>query len=85
MAVAGGDHGITLRFVTDAQKLDAAYENSETLAFRDAGCIIATLGMCAEWLNLAMCPLGFVGQDMLNVLGFPRERFLATGAVQITA
>jgi hypothetical protein len=51
---------------------------------RDAGCLVSTLCLCAEWLDLAACPLGFLGEDMVSPLGFPQPRFRAVGGVQIT-
>jgi hypothetical protein len=83
-AVTGLEHGCTLRLLGDWSKLSAAYYDAETLLFRDAGCLIATLGLCAEWLDLKACPLGFVGDAIVPRLGFPSERFRAAGAVQIS-
>lgn len=83
-AVLGSVRGCTLRMVGDWSKLSAAYENAETLLYRDAGCLTATLCLCAEWLDLCACPLGFLGQDMLPLIGFPSDRFHAAGGVQIT-
>jgi hypothetical protein len=62
----------------------AVYENADSLILRDAGCLVSTLCLCAEWLDLAACPLGFLGEDMVTPLGFPRPRFRAVGGVQIT-
>ncbi len=49
----------------------AAYENAGSLILRDAGCLVLTLCLCAEWLDLAACPLGFLGEDMVSPLVFP--------------
>ncbi len=84
VAVLGARRGCTLRLIGDWAKLSAAYENAETLLFRDAGCLIATLCLCAEWLDLCACPLGFVGQDVVPLLGLPVDRFRAAGGVQIS-
>jgi Nitroreductase family len=83
-AVTGTHRGCTLRLIGDRSKLFAAYENADSLLYRDAGCIVATLCLCAEWLKLSACPLGFLGQSMLPLLGFPQDQFCAVGAVQIT-
>jgi hypothetical protein len=82
-AVVGADHGCTLRLVGDWAKLSAAYSNAESLLFRDAGCLVATIGLCAVWLGLSTCPLGFLGSSLVAELGFPAERFRGAGAIQI--
>lgn len=82
--VVGAHRGCTLRLIADVGKVGAAYSNPESLIWRDAGCLIATLCLCAEWLGLAACPLGFLGDDMVAPLGFPGTRFQAVGAVQVS-
>lgn len=83
-AVVGAHRGCTIRFIADISKVVAVYENADSLVLRDAGCLVSTLCLCAEWLDLAACPLGFLGEDMVTPLGFPRPRFRAVGGVQIT-
>ena len=78
-AVVGEHQGCTIRFVADLAKVAAAYDASESLLLREAGCLLAIHCLCAEWLGLAACPLGFLGQDMVEPLGFPTDRFLAVG------
>jgi hypothetical protein len=82
--VVGVHRGCTLRFIADVSKVGAAYESPASLVLRDAGCLVATLCLCAEWLDLAACPLGFLGHDMVGSLGFPEPRFQAVGAVQVS-
>ena len=82
--VTGASRGTTLRMVADMARTRAGYHRPESLVMRDAGCLIATLCLCAGWLGLAACPLGFLGQEMVSMLGFPTPRFRAVGAVQIT-
>jgi hypothetical protein len=38
--------------VGDLSKLSAGYDNPDTLLFRDAGGIAATLCLCAAWLGM---------------------------------
>jgi hypothetical protein len=85
LAVTGLARGYTLRFIADTAKVDAAYINSSTLVLRDAGCLVAMICLCAEWLKLSACPLGFLGQNMVAPLGFPEPRFQAIGGVQISS
>lgn len=79
----GRASGCTLRLMADWSKLSAAYENAESLMFRDAGALTTTLMLCATWLGLTACPLGFVGQSFIEPLGLPNDRFRAVGAIQI--
>lgn len=79
----GRASGCTIRLVADWSKLSAAYENAESLMFRDAGALAATLMLCATWLGLTACPLGVVGQSLVEPLGLPSDRFRAVGAIQI--
>jgi len=83
--ILGTDVGCTLRLVADWQRLQAAYENGESLMFRDSGHLGATIGLCAAWLSLAACPIGFIGDDLVEPLGFQSGVTRAAGAVQIGA
>lgn len=82
-AVVGKAAGCTLRLIADEVKLSAAYSDAESLMFRDAGALVATLALCAVWLGMTACPLGFLGDDLVPKLGFPADRFRGVGAVQI--
>lgn len=82
--VVGASRGCTLRLIADTGKIEAAYENSLSLVLRDAGCLIATFCLCAEWLGVSACPLGIMGQALVPALGYPEPRFHAVGAIQIT-
>ncbi|MGU3420801.1 hypothetical protein [Methylobacterium sp. D54C] len=84
-AVLGRETGCTIRFIADVAKVAAAYEEPYSLVWRDAGCLLATLCLAAEWLGLTACPLGFLGQDMVGGLRFPEPRFLAAGGIQIAS
>jgi hypothetical protein len=84
MSVTGTHRGCTLRLVGDLSKLLAGYDNPDTLLFRDAGGVAATLCLCAAWLGLYACPLGFLGDGLLPTLGLSTDRFRGAGAVQIS-
>ena len=85
LSVTGSQDGCTLRLIGDRSKLFAAYENAESLLLRDAGALLATICMCAEWLGLSACPLGFLGDAMLPLLELPGERFQGVGGIQISS
>jgi hypothetical protein len=82
-ALLGEFQGTTLRFIADYSKASAAHCNAESLLWRDAGALLATIGLCATWLGMTACPLGFLGQDLLPSLGFPADVFQGVGGVQI--
>lgn len=84
-AVLGRTAGCTLRLIADISKIDAAYQNGESLAWRDSGALGATLCLVAEWLGLKSTILGFAGSNYLKTIGFSEDRFLAVGAVQLTS
>jgi hypothetical protein len=85
LSVTGAHSGCTLRLVGDHSKVCAAYENADSLVLRDAGAVLATVCLCAEWLGLSACPLGFLGNAMLPLLGLPEERFQGVGGIQISS
>lgn len=84
LSVTGLQDGCTLRLIGDRSKICAAYENAQSLLLRDAGAVLATICLCAEWLGLSACPLGFLGGAMLPLLQLPDERFQAAGGVQVS-
>jgi hypothetical protein len=85
LSVTGALSGCTLRLVSDRSKLSAAYENVDSLVFRDAGAVLATVCLCAEWLGFSACPLGFLGNAMLPLLELPEDRFQGAGGIQISS
>lgn len=57
--------GSVLLFVADFAKTLTRYEGGESLVWRDAGCLLATIGLTAEALNLNCCALGFKGDSVI--------------------
>ncbi|MDB5472815.1 MAG: hypothetical protein JWP99_118 [Devosia sp.] len=43
------------------------------------------MGLVAEWLGVSANMLGMAGADYVQSLGFPGERFLAVGGIQVSA
>lgn len=52
--------GTILVFAADHAALDRAYESAASLVLRDSGVLLATLHLCATWLELLFCPLGLL-------------------------
>lgn len=74
-----------LRLIADLQKAHAAYQAPESLLLRDAGCLMATVALCAGWLGLEACLLGALGSSIVTQLRFPEHLFAGVGAIQITS
>lgn len=85
LSTIGAAAGCTLRLIGDYAKVSAAYHHPESLLWRDAGVIVAGLCMTAEWMGLASIPIGLIGSAHLPGIGFPSDRFIGLGAVQVGA
>lgn len=72
--------GTVLLFVADHARNSARYERGESLVWRDAGALVATVSFVAEALNLNSCALGFTGDDMVRRM-FTSERLGGAGGV----
>ena len=82
--MCGATCGTTLQFVADIPRIDGAYENAETLIWRDAGALTMTLALAAEALDLAALPLGRTGAEIVTAAGFgPGWR--GVGAIHISS
>jgi hypothetical protein len=68
--------------VSDDALLESVYDEWETLAWRDAGAMLQTLGFAATALGLGFCPLGILGSMLLEGLAAPR-RFRARGVAVV--
>lgn len=84
MAVLGASVGVTLQFAADMSRADASYENCETLVWRDAGALLATLAFTANALGLVATPLGCTGTEVVAASGLPL-RWSGAGAVHLTS
>lgn len=61
---------------------DAFYSDSESLVWRDAGCILATLHLTASWLGLGSCLLGTLGTDAAKIVS-PDAVMSGVGAMAV--
>jgi hypothetical protein len=50
--------GVTLQFVSDWRRLSLLYRNAESLLWRDAGALLATICLVAEAYEVACTPFG---------------------------
>lgn len=80
--VIGVTAGTTLQFACDLQLLAACYENPDTLGWRDAGALAATIAFTATALGLTSVVLGRVGNEVLRAAGVD-PAFTGVGAVHV--
>jgi hypothetical protein len=63
----------------------AAYEHPETLVWRDAGILLATLALVAEGLSLNCCLVGGTGEPMISTLLAANEGVFGVGGIVVGA
>lgn len=64
-----GNNKATLIVVAaDERRYRATYQNSESLLWRDAGCLLMTIHLVSTWLGLGSCILGSLGNKVLSSL-----------------
>ena len=83
LELTGATAGTTLQFAADHSKIDACYENADSLLWRDAGALAATVCLVAAALELAAVPLGRTGTRILRAAGLP-DPFIGVGAVHLS-
>jgi hypothetical protein len=69
--------------VADQLKYQAAYENGESLIWRDSGALLQVIAMSAFAFGFACCPLGPHGIEIVEALEADGDRMTACGLVQI--
>ncbi len=60
------DRGTCICFVADTARTLSKYENGESLIWRDAGCLLATMHLIAEWCGLNFTALGPTGEPFVS-------------------
>jgi hypothetical protein len=80
----GATTGTTLQFACDLNLLAECYDNPETLMWRDAGTLAATIAFAATALGMTSVVLGRTGGGVLKAAGID-QRFAAVGAVHVGA
>lgn len=81
--IIGAKHGVTLQFAADMARIDASYEHGTSLAWRDAGALLAVMTLVAESLGLAGTPLGRTGGAIVASAGLDTPRWIAAGAIHL--
>jgi SagB-type dehydrogenase family enzyme len=75
--------GITLWFAAQFGRTFGKYERGESLVWRDAGALLATLGLVAEALGLAFCGIGITGEPHIGRALGAEARISGVGGCQI--
>lgn len=75
-------NGTFLILIADMARPRTAYENCESLVWRDAGAMLQTLGLVSELFELGFCPLGILGNEIVTALPSSGQ-LLAVGAAAI--
>lgn len=82
-ALEGGrglDLATVMWHVAQVGRTKAAYENPESLIWRDAGCLVAMTALVATGLGLACCPLGPTGEPFVSrVIGASPSQLRGVG------
>lgn len=72
--------GTFLLALANVQRTGAVYEHPESLVWRDAGCLFATLQLSATALGLGSCLMGILGADLAAVVASD-ERLVPVGVM----
>lgn len=74
--------GTFLVLAADHERTRAGYTNPESLVWRDAGCVLATLQLVACWLGIGSCPLGILGGKLVSLVA-PGGELTAAGVLAV--
>jgi Nitroreductase family len=80
--IVSGARGTAVVLLGDVARVAAAYDNPDTLFWRDAGALLQTLFLAATAFRLAFCPLGVLGHQVVHALGL-EQRLIAAGVALI--
>ncbi|MDM9628458.1 hypothetical protein QTL95_21410 [Rhizobium sp. S152] len=68
LEVIPGVNGCFLVLLADTRDSQALYSNYQSLLWRDAGAALQTMALISTTLGLAFCPLGILGQGLVDAL-----------------
>jgi Nitroreductase family len=80
--IVSSARGTAVVLLGDVARVAAAYDNPDTLFWRDAGALLQTLFLAATAFRLAFCPLGILGHQVVQALGL-EQRLIAAGVALI--
>lgn len=82
VAAVDGAAGTCVVLAADFSRTEQVYEHAESLVWRDAGALLATLQLTATAMDLGFCLLGLLGDDVIaSMLGPPTLRGVGAAIV----
>ena len=76
--------GSILLFFAYRPFITTYYESPESLVLREAGVLLATLGLVAEAMEFSFCPLGTTAEDwLMSLLGCGEQLIIPAGAAVV--
>ena len=75
--------GSIIWFVARSNITRARYTNPESVIWRDAGALLATICLAATALNLVACPIGASGEPFIRRLLAAPDHVYGVGACAI--
>lgn len=82
--LAGANDGVTLQLLADRTKIEACYENSESLLLRDAGVFASVVTLVATACKLRSVILGRMGTQYCRLAGISGA-YVGVGAVHVSS
>ena len=76
-------HATLLWFAADYDLMNSKYEHSESLVWRDAGALLATICLVAEALKLGCCPIGITGEPYISAMLNSSGRVAGVGGILV--
>ncbi|MBW6400873.1 hypothetical protein KPL78_23640 [Roseomonas sp. HJA6] len=75
--------GTALVLLADYGRTAAVYRKPDSLLWRDAGALLASLQLAAGGMGLVACPTGLLGEEVGDGLFHTNERVLAAGTMLV--
>jgi hypothetical protein len=76
-------HATALVLIADQRRTQALYTNFSSLIWRDAGALLNLLALVATAYRLGFCPLGMLGNHVVNALALCPEQAVGVGCAMI--
>lgn len=73
----------SLVLIGDTARIESLYEHSDSLLWRDAGALLQMLALVSTAYRLAFCPLGILGNEIVEALGLDPQLVRPLGCAAI--
>ena len=78
-----GARGTALVLLADRARTAAVYHRPDSLLWRDAGALLASLQLAAGTMGLVACPTGLIGQEIADALFPANDRVVPAGTLVV--